>query len=325
MKDRDRLREMGSKLVPVQERIFGEGTLLRPSCDGLSSVVIGNSVTTVGEGAFYNCTGLISAIIGTSVASLPKDAFYNCNQLTAIAIPNSVSSIGWGAFGYCEGLTSLDLGTGLTYIDIYAFNNCNSLTTVTIPSGVTTTGDGAFASCDERDLNYDKYFIEGSQLISKSKDYHSHNTYQLDFDGMRQLLASLDMVMEDDILDFNNDEDDFLAEIEPVLEDYHSHNTFRLDFKGMSGILFMILISKLINKMPLVSYFGRNCGIILGTHWVILWVLRRHLYFITNDVLEYIAYFILVVIVSVPLIKICLRYFPRFIGEKDLFKLENKL
>lgn len=117
------------------------------SCDGLSSVVIGNSVTTVGEGAFYNCTGLISAIIGTSVASLPKDAFYNCNQLTAIAIPNSVSSIGWGAFGYCEGLTSLDLGTGLTYIDIYAFNNCSSLTTVTIPSGVTTTGDGAFASC----------------------------------------------------------------------------------------------------------------------------------------------------------------------------------
>jgi len=32
MKDRDRLREMGSKLVPVQQRIFGEGTLLRPSC-----------------------------------------------------------------------------------------------------------------------------------------------------------------------------------------------------------------------------------------------------------------------------------------------------
>jgi Predicted nucleoside-diphosphate sugar epimerases len=94
--------------------------------------------------------------------------------------------------------------------------------------------------CDERDLNYDKYFIEGSQLISKSKDYHSHNTYQLDFDGMRQLLASLDMVMEDDILDFNNDEDDFLAEIEPVLEDYHSHNTFRLDFKGMQQLLLKI-------------------------------------------------------------------------------------
>jgi len=94
--------------------------------------------------------------------------------------------------------------------------------------------------CDERDLNYDKYFIEGSQLISKSKDYHSHNTYQLDFEGMRQLLASLDMVMEDDILDFNNDEDDFLAEIEPELEDYHSHNTFRLDFKGMQQLLLKI-------------------------------------------------------------------------------------
>ena len=87
----------------------------------------------------------------------------------------------------------------------------------------------------------------------------------------------------------------------------------------------MILLSKLIKKTPLVSYFGRNCGIILGTHWVVLWVLRRHLFFITNDILEYLAYFILVVIVSVPLIKICLKYFPRFVGEKDLFKLESKL
>jgi Predicted nucleoside-diphosphate sugar epimerases len=94
--------------------------------------------------------------------------------------------------------------------------------------------------CDERDLNYDKYFIEGSQLISNSKDYHSHNTYQLDLEGMRRLLASLDMVMEDDILDFNNDEDAFLADIEPVLEDYHSHNTFRLDFKGMQQLLLKI-------------------------------------------------------------------------------------
>ncbi len=30
--DRDRLREMGDKLTPIQERIFGEGTILRPSC-----------------------------------------------------------------------------------------------------------------------------------------------------------------------------------------------------------------------------------------------------------------------------------------------------
>ncbi|MBP1593346.1 MAG: Polysaccharide biosynthesis protein C-terminal, partial [Bacteroidetes bacterium] len=41
-------------------------------------------------------------------------------------------------------------------------------------------------------------------------------------------------------LDLNNDEDDFLAEIEPVLEDYHSHNTFRLDFKGMQQLLLKI-------------------------------------------------------------------------------------
>lgn len=117
----------------------------------------------------------------------------------------------------------------------------------------------------------------------------------------------------------------FTADKKEMIINVYHRDYVSFYISGMSGILFMILLSKLINKMPLVSYFGRNCGIILGTHWVVLWVLRRHLYFITNDVLEYIAYFILVVIVSVPLIKICLRYFPRFIGEKDLFKLENKL
>ena len=51
--------------------------------------------------------------------------------------------------------------------------------------------------CDERDLNYDKYFIEGSQLISKSKDYHSHNTARLDVEGMKEQLMRLRFIQED--------------------------------------------------------------------------------------------------------------------------------
>lgn len=50
---------------------------------------------------------------------------------------------------------------------------------------------------DSRDLNYDKFFIEGEEDISKVEDYHSHNTYQLDVEGMKELLLKLDMVRED--------------------------------------------------------------------------------------------------------------------------------
>ena len=51
--------------------------------------------------------------------------------------------------------------------------------------------------CDTRDLNYDKFFVEGDEKMSKIEDYHSHNTKQLDLEGMKQLLLKLDMVRDD--------------------------------------------------------------------------------------------------------------------------------
>lgn len=51
--------------------------------------------------------------------------------------------------------------------------------------------------CDTRDLNYDKYFVEGSHRASIVEDYHSHNTQRLDVEGMKQLLLRLSEVREE--------------------------------------------------------------------------------------------------------------------------------
>lgn len=48
--------------------------------------------------------------------------------------------------------------------------------------------------CDERDLNYDKFFIDGEEKISRYEDYHSHNTAQLDIEGMKKLLLKLEII-----------------------------------------------------------------------------------------------------------------------------------
>ena len=50
---------------------------------------------------------------------------------------------------------------------------------------------------DTRDLNYDKYFVEGEEEISKIEDYHSHNTRRLDVAGMQELLLKLPMIRKD--------------------------------------------------------------------------------------------------------------------------------
>lgn len=75
-------------------------------CIGLTSVSIPNSVTSVGNGTFYNCSGLTSVAIPNSVNSIGDRAFGNCRGLTSVTIPNSVNSIGYAAF-YGSGLTAI--------------------------------------------------------------------------------------------------------------------------------------------------------------------------------------------------------------------------
>lgn len=58
-------------------------------------------------------------------------------------------------------------------------------------------GDYYRIPCDARDLNYDKYFVEGQEKVARFEDYHSHNTRRLDVEEMKQLLLKLDLVRED--------------------------------------------------------------------------------------------------------------------------------
>ena len=115
-------------------------------CSGLTSITIPNSVTSIGDYAFY-CSGLTSVTIPESVTSIGAAAFYRCSGLTSVTIPNSVTSIDDGAFQYCSGLTSVTIPESVTSIGNYAFASCSGLTSVTIPESVTTIGDRAFAYC----------------------------------------------------------------------------------------------------------------------------------------------------------------------------------
>lgn len=51
--------------------------------------------------------------------------------------------------------------------------------------------------CDRRDLNYNNYFFNGNQEMSKIEDYHSHNTRRLDVNEMKELLLKLPLIRED--------------------------------------------------------------------------------------------------------------------------------
>ena len=88
---------------------------------------IPNSVTWIGEGAFYGCSGLTSVTIPNSVTSIGIYAFHGCTSLTSVTIPNSVTSIGRSAFANCTGLTSVTIPNSVTFIAWGAFNACKGL------------------------------------------------------------------------------------------------------------------------------------------------------------------------------------------------------
>ena len=152
----------------------------------VESVVIPNSVTRIGAGAFYGCAYLkeitipfvgadggmyvnkhfgyifgansysdnldyvpssLKEVIITGGGWIHQRAFYDCTELTSITIPSSVKSIGNDAFAGCKSLTSIAIPSGVTSIGERAFKGCTHLTSVTIPHGVKIIEQNLFEGC----------------------------------------------------------------------------------------------------------------------------------------------------------------------------------
>ena len=135
--------------IPIKE--IGEEAFYNNK--NLISIIIPNSVTTIGNNAFEDCSNLTTVTIGenSQLTTIGEYAFYNCSSLTSIYIPSGVTSISEYAFQSCSNLTTVTIGedSQLTTIEQYAFSNCSSLVSIIIPDSVTTIGNYAFYYCSD--------------------------------------------------------------------------------------------------------------------------------------------------------------------------------
>jgi hypothetical protein len=123
----------------------------KDSRNNITSVVIGDGVTSIGNYAFRVCSYLTSVTIGSNVGSIGTSAFDTCSRLASVSIPASVTSIGDYAFVSC-GTSAAALvvtiadGSLLSSIGVQAFFNAN-LASFNIPASVTNIGSNAFYNC----------------------------------------------------------------------------------------------------------------------------------------------------------------------------------
>lgn len=126
--------------------------------------------TSIGKWSFDGCVSLAGIMTGESMTSIGSGAFYGCSSLESVKI-DSETSVGSWAFSVCTALKSVILGNGVTNIDNAAFSGCSSLESVAIGTNVMSINGNAFEGCTGYTLT-----LGAVDLVGKDYSYNSFSS-----------------------------------------------------------------------------------------------------------------------------------------------------
>ena len=149
-----------SVVMPKIEKI-GEGAFSRYSTFGgapiFTAVVLPDTLTFIGDGAFLGCEKLSEITIPSSVSSLGDYTFAYCLLLETVNLPDTIEKIGLYTFAGCEYLEFINL-ENIKEVSDYAFTSCVYLENIDL-TNVETIGEAAFADT----------YVSGTLTMNKLK------------------------------------------------------------------------------------------------------------------------------------------------------------
>ncbi|WP_165354003.1 leucine-rich repeat protein [Bacteroides salyersiae] len=135
------------KLNGSDYSIIGIDNMAFKGCNKLTSIILPDNLTTLGEKAFSGCTALSSIILPNEVEQIGDETFSGCSALTSITVNDKLKSIGRAAFENCIALTDIILPDNVETIGSSTFKNCEKLSSVILGNSITELGDSTFLGC----------------------------------------------------------------------------------------------------------------------------------------------------------------------------------
>ena len=136
------LENVSDSTVLVPDTVTSIGSYAFRNCTSVSSIEIPDSVVNIGNGAFQNNTNATILTFGKNTQVISDDAFNNCSKLPEAILSEGITSLGHRAFRDCKSLTEVYLPSTLTYISNWTdgdatFYNCTNINKITVPQYIT--------------------------------------------------------------------------------------------------------------------------------------------------------------------------------------------
>ncbi len=155
------------KCISLPETVTSIGEDAFYECRGIELVIDPRAVLTeVGAGAFYGCDAIRSVTLGEGMTSIAPDAFFGCRGLKEIRIPKSVKTLEDNAFADCTSLVTVMFHPELTEICDSAFKDCDALRTIYFygnEAEITTLRENGTAKQNDAFLDATVYFYSETQ------------------------------------------------------------------------------------------------------------------------------------------------------------------
>ena len=186
------------------------------NCSSVASVVIPDTVTTIGEKTFFGCSALKSITMPDSITSIGYYAFTGCTKLANVSLPNNITYIPYSIFKDCTSLTSIIIPNSVASINYYAFSGCTELKSIVVPKSVKNISQESFENCN----NLTTVFYTGSQIEWRKLEKNSENSLFINATIYYNYVPNADKVQITSIILKNMDSEpissipnnDFLAE-----------------------------------------------------------------------------------------------------------------